>query len=871
MIKAKRIWAAVIVFCMLLTLVPMSAFAEGETSGTCGENLTWTYDQTAKTLTISGTGEMYSYYETAVTFRKIAPWRENEEIKNNLEKVVITDGVTAIGSYAFYGCPTLKEVVLPESVTEIRSDAFYGCTALKTISIDKVTKLWSNAFTGCNSLESVILAEGLTYVSGGIFSNCKGLKSVYIPSSVTFFEEGFYGCTSLESITVADGNTVYSSQDGVLYNNDKTTLIKFPLNKPITEFTIPDTVTEVEGNAFYGHQKEDEYDENGLLIVGKWIVETKDIGGENYEIAVDDSVTHIANSIFAINNLKSISVPKSITSIGRGTFSGEDLISISVSEENTAYSSENGILYNKDKTELIQYPIGKTDEEITLADTVKKIGSRAFIYNQHLKKAELSDVEEIGDFALAYTNVKDVTFSPSLKKIGSWALAWCEELEKADLPEGVEYIGSQSFNQCKALKDIHIPKSVTFVGEYAFNNTNICDSTGSGKVYYHDNWLLYVGGYHDLSGSFEIKDGTVGICERALYYQPDITSVSIPTSVKYINESAFDDDGSLSEINYGGNKISWDKITKYDGMPTNITIHYTKEKPTGKPNFRPITESGKTLADANLITEASSLSVSGTVQWVADDGTTPLEETTVVEANKYYKWLFTPTDTDNYETLTGSIKLYSKSTNSGTTRYTVSFVTNGGSKIASRNIAKNAVLQEPTAPKKDGFEFAGWYSDKELNTPYNFSARITKNTVLYAKWTEPDDTANKIILVIGKKEASVFGKTKSNDVAPKIVNNRTMLPARFVAESLGANVEWDGNKQLVTITGKNLKTGEEVTILITIGAENAVVNGEEIKLDSPAFIENDRTYSPIRFISEHLGASVEWAEEEQTVTINAKK
>ena len=97
-----------------------------------------------------------------------------------------------------------------------------------------------------------------------------------------------------------------------------------------------------------------------------------------------------------------------------------------------------------------------------------------------------------------------------------------------------------------------------------------------------------------------------------------------------------------------------------------------------------------------------------------------------------------------------------------------------------------------------------------------------------------------------------------------------MLPARFVAESLGAVVEWNGDKQLVTIKGKNLKTNEDVTILITIGAEYAVVNGENVKLDSPAFIENDRTYTPIRFISEHLGASVEWLENEQKVIITKK-
>lgn len=97
-----------------------------------------------------------------------------------------------------------------------------------------------------------------------------------------------------------------------------------------------------------------------------------------------------------------------------------------------------------------------------------------------------------------------------------------------------------------------------------------------------------------------------------------------------------------------------------------------------------------------------------------------------------------------------------------------------------------------------------------------------------------------------------------------------MLPARFVAESLGAKVEWDGENKVVTITGKNGK-GEDVVIIITIGAELAQVNrenvSESVKLDSPAFIENDRTYTPIRFISEKLGASVEWIEDEQKVVI----
>lgn len=112
-------------------------------------------------------------------------------------------------------------------------------------------------------------------------------------------------------------------------------------------------------------------------------------------------------------------------------------------------------------------------------------------------------------------------------------------------------------------------------------------------------------------------------------------------------------------------------------------------------------------------------------------------------------------------------------------------------------------------------------------------------------------------LTIGNKSAKVFGEDKTNDVAPIIRNNRTMLPARFVAENLGATVSWDAENRVVTISGANAK-GENVTIEITIDSDTAVVNGEKKKLDSPAFIENGRTYTPVRFIAECLGANVSW-------------
>ncbi|MDO5311414.1 MAG: InlB B-repeat-containing protein, partial [Clostridia bacterium] len=97
---------------------------------------------------------------------------------------------------------------------------------------------------------------------------------------------------------------------------------------------------------------------------------------------------------------------------------------------------------------------------------------------------------------------------------------------------------------------------------------------------------------------------------------------------------------------------------------------------------------------------------------------------------------------------------------------TVTGFTRSGSRITSQSVTRNTAMKEPTAPTKDGCSFEGWYTDKELTTAYDFSAKVTKSFTLYAAWEEIDPTLDQIILVIGKKEAKVFGKTITNDVAP---------------------------------------------------------------------------------------------------------
>ncbi len=197
--------------------------------------------------------------------------------------------------------------------------------------------------------------------------------------------------------------------------------------------------------------------------------------------------------------------------------------------------------------------------------------------------------------------------------------------------------------------------------------------------------------------------------------------------------------------------------------------------------------------------------------------------------------------------------------------YTVKFDTNGGSKVSSQSLKKNAVVAEPKEPTKEGYTFAGWYTDAKLTEKYDFATKVEKSFTLYAGWNEDvkadEDDKAEFKLTIGSKEATVWGEAVTNDVAPVIVNDRTMLPARFVAENLGAKVEWNAEERKVTITA------EDIEIVLVIDSDVAYVNGEEVKLDSPAFIMNDRTYTPVRFIAENLGAKVNWVEGASEVII----
>lgn len=167
----------------------------------------------------------------------------------------------------------------------------------------------------------------------------------------------------------------------------------------------------------------------------------------------------------------------------------------------------------------------------------------------------------------------------------------------------------------------------------------------------------------------------------------------------------------------------------------------------------------------------------------------------------------------------------------------------------------------------------GKYADFVLADQDVFTCETTEigKTKVVSTWFEgekvydaagiADSSKSELVLTLGKKEVNIFGIMVINDVAPLARNERTMLPSRLVAENLGATVEWKAKEKKVTITK------DDIEIVLYVDSDIAYINGAEVKLDSPAFAENGRIYTPLGFIAEKLGAKVDWNAAEQKVII----
>ena len=318
---------------IIFALLPMLAMADD--SGSCGTNVTYTYNSTTKTLTIQGSGWMTNYNSSSDI-----PWFS---YRHDIQTVIIEEGVTSIGRDAFYNCSGLTSVTIGNGVTSVEDFAFEKCFGLTSVTIpNSVTSIgngafedspwWNNysadpanqygniiyindiAYKAINtSITSCEFKEGTIGIRGYAFENCSGITSVTIPNSVTSIGyDAFSGCSKLTSITIPNSVTSIGSSafygspwwnnysadpanqyGNIIYIND----IAYKANNTsITSCEFKEGTISIGGNAFSGC--------SGLTSV-----------------TIPNSVTSIGNGAFwGCSGLTSITIPNSVTSIERYAF-----------------------------------------------------------------------------------------------------------------------------------------------------------------------------------------------------------------------------------------------------------------------------------------------------------------------------------------------------------------------------------------------------------------------------------------------------------------------------------------------------------------------------------------------------------------------
>ncbi len=352
----RKQWIAIILAVLLLLALPGAALA-AESSGQCGDNLTWSLDGNG-TLTISGSGPMADFS----LMTGAAPWQVE---KHEIYRVVIQEGVTSVGREAFLDCTQLERVDLPESLVSIGARAFYSCFSLEQIQIpngvtslgeyaffrcislkslelpkgltelsagvlnncmslegtlripEGLTAIRSSALSGCNTLSGVILPEGVAIIEDDAFSYCFGLTQITLPASVTEFGTALRGCTKLQTIRVAAENPILSSVDGVLMSKDGTTLLQYPSGRR-GDYSIPSGVTAIQDGAFI--------QSTGLISVA--IPDTVTILGPStfqectaLQRVQFGGVTQIQDSAFGwCKSLQKLDLPEGLTEIGPFAF-----------------------------------------------------------------------------------------------------------------------------------------------------------------------------------------------------------------------------------------------------------------------------------------------------------------------------------------------------------------------------------------------------------------------------------------------------------------------------------------------------------------------------------------------------------------------
>ena len=426
------------------------------------------------------------------------PWYSK---RATIKNVIIENGVTSIGNYAFRDCFNLTSVTIPESVTSIGNYAFYSCSSLTAISIpNSATSIGSLAFYKCSNLISITIPNSLTSIGENAFSKTKWDENqpdglVYAGSFLLKYkgtipanakveikdgtkgiaDYAFFGRSSLTSISIPNsvtsiGNYAFQKCSGlttVSIPNSVTSIGNYAFQKcsGLTSVSIPNSVTSIGEHAF------SECSYLTSATIGKSVKRINSYTFYNCSnltsVTMGNSVTQIGMYAFSgCIGLTSITLSESVTSIGDYAFYGcSDLVSINIPNSVTVI----GKYAFCDCSDLVS---------INIPNSVTSIGKYAFAYTPLSSVFIPESVNSIGEGAFRYcTNLKSVNIPNSMTKIEYQTFDGCWNLISVNLGNSVTNIGDWAFNYCNELPSITIPKSVKNIGSYALSCSRLTSIT----------------------------------------------------------------------------------------------------------------------------------------------------------------------------------------------------------------------------------------------------------------------------------------------------------------------------------------------------------------------------------------------------------
>ena len=532
--QTKRWLQWIMVFCLVAVIIPVAVHADE--SNTCGSNLTWTLSDDG-VLTISGTGSMEDYEHGD------APWHSNNDL---IHTVVLEDGVTSVGTGAFYWCNNLTSVMIPDSVTSIGAWSFYSCSSLTNVSIgDNVTFIGDHVFhycTGltdvtignsvstigdyafyyCTDLTDVTIGNSVSTIGDYAFCKCRRLTDVTVPVSVTTIgDHAFNGCESLTGIHVDQNNTSYFSDvHGVLYDKSRTSLIQAP-GKLNGHYSVLGGITNIGDESF---------------------VDCTSLTG----VTLPDSVSVVGNSAFYnCTNLKEIRFCGNEPSIGSNAFFGVTATVYYPPEDETwasgARGNYGGTITWKEygSSEIARGTCGQHLTWILREDGVLTISGTGTMTGYDFQDEETPWYK--------YRNsIRTVVIESGITSIGHGAFQDCTNLTTVTIPASVTSVGHSSFEHCTALTSIVLPEDITYLGGDAFRAcTSLTSLIIPGKVTKIYSYTFY--GCSSLR-SVIIPDSITHIGEESFFGCTSLTSVTIPSSVTVISDHVFIDCSSLTGI-----------------------------------------------------------------------------------------------------------------------------------------------------------------------------------------------------------------------------------------------------------------------------------------------------------------------------------